>query len=84
MHKAEDYRDALALIAEADRRATATMIEHIAAAALFKLAPPEEGAVATLTISISEISDLLLSHHFEAEYDDEGTMTLFLTPITQK
>jgi hypothetical protein len=79
--KAEDYRDALALIAESDRRQTAHLIEHLAARDLLKLAPPQAGAVVQLAISIGDVEAMLSTHHFEAEYDEDGTMTVFLTPL---
>ncbi len=82
--KAEEFRDALALIAESDRRATATMIEHVVAATLLKLAPPDQGAVATISISPSDVEALYETHFFETQYDEVGGLTLFLTPLAQK
>jgi hypothetical protein len=81
--KAEEYRDALALIAESDRRATAQLIEHIVAACVLKLAPPADGQVASVSISPDDIESLLASHFFDATYDESGEMTLFLTPLAK-
>ena len=79
--KPEDYRDALALIAEADQRSTATLIEHIVAAVLLKTKPPQGKEVSAVTFTPADIDDLFTTHHFEAEYDGEGGMTLFLTRL---
>lgn len=82
--KADDYRDAMALIAESDRRATAQLIEHIVAATLLKLSPPKDDAVVSVSISPADVEVMLETHHFETEYAADGEMTLFLTPLISK
>lgn len=81
--KAEDYRDALALYAEADQRATAQMIELVTAAVVLKLAPPAGEDVATVTLSAADLEAVAETHYIETSYDEAG-MTLHLTALNPK
>ena len=80
--KTADFNAAMAMYADADRRATAGLIEMIAAAALLKLHPPARGDdVVTVTISPADIEEMIRTHHFEAEYRGDE-MTIILTPLS--
>ena len=69
----------LAVMADAEARSTATLVELMAAASLAKLTPPEGDAVVTLEISQGDLSEIAQQFYWEAEYDDAGTMKLHLT-----
>lgn len=71
----------LAMMADAEARSTAQLIEMVAAAALAKLAPPQGTAVAELVISQADLDVAMREHFFEATYDDNGTMTLRMTRL---
>jgi hypothetical protein len=80
--KTEDFNSAMELYADADRRATAGLIEMLTAAVLLKLTPPEKGKAVSVTVSPADLEDVVRTHHFETSYDTDGTMTLILTEIT--
>lgn len=77
-----EFLNLVAMTADAEQRATATLIEMIAATALLKLNPPVN-AVDTVTLEISQadLSEMMESHRYVTSYDDAGTMTISLTPI---
>lgn len=80
--KAGEFRQAMALYADADQRATAGLLEMVAAALLLKLNPPaREDDVVSVTLSPLDIEEVIRTHHFEARYTEDGTMTIFLTPL---
>jgi hypothetical protein len=69
----------LAMTADAEARATATLVEMVAAASLLKLNPPVSLIdVVDLTISQADMEELMRSHSFETSYEPDGTMTLRL------
>jgi hypothetical protein len=65
----------LAVLADSEARSTATLIEVIAATALFKLAPPADDEVATVEISDADIAEAMIGFFYEATYKD-GVMTV--------
>ena len=65
----------LAVLADSEARSTATLVEVMAATALFKLAPPEGEDVATIEISEGDINEAMTSFFYEASYAD-GVMTV--------
>ncbi len=79
--KRDQFEQALAMYADADQRATASMIENVAAIVLLKLNPPARGDdVVEVTISAEDISQMAQAYRYEARYDG-GEMTIFLTPL---
>lgn len=79
--KTPEALNMLAMLADADARATAHLVEMIAAATVMKLAPPQGEDVATVTISQADLNSVMRDHRFFAEYDSDGTMTLRLTAV---
>jgi hypothetical protein len=76
-----DFDAAMAMYADADRRATAGLIEMLTAAVLLKLNPPARGDdVVSVTVSPADISEMVTTHHIESRYDGDE-MTVFLTPL---
>jgi hypothetical protein len=76
-----DYEAAMAMYADADRRATAGLIEMLTAAVLLKLNPPVRGDdVVSVSVSPTDIEETLRTHHFESRYEGDE-MTIFLTPL---
>lgn len=71
----------LAMHADAEARSTAQLVEMMVAACLYKLAPPKEGEIASLTISQADLQAAMVEHTYAAEYDEIGTMTLHLTKV---
>lgn len=72
----------LAVMADAEARHTASLIEMVAAAVLLKTHPPARGDdVVSVTISKADIDEAIRQFHFEARYDEHGAMTLYLTPL---
>jgi len=78
-----DTLNLLAMMADAETRSTAQLIEMIAASALVKLAPPQGTAVAELVISQADIDAAMREHYYEASYDEHGTMTLRITKLVE-
>lgn len=78
--KADQFKDAMALYAEADQRATANLIELVTATVLRKLALPEDGKAVSVTFSPDDLSDTAADFYFEADYADEA-MTITLTRL---
>lgn len=77
----DDYAAAMAMYADADRRATAGLIEMLTAAVLLKLNPPARADdVVSVSVSPADIESMLQSHHFESRYEGDE-MTIFLTPL---
>jgi hypothetical protein len=77
----DDFNAALAMYADADRRATAGLIEMLTAVVLLKLNPPARADdVVSVSVSPAEIEAMLQSHHFESRYEGDE-MTIFLTPL---
>lgn len=74
----------LAMMADAEARATANLIEMVAAASLMKLAPPEGEAIARLTISQDDLDLVLQGFRYDTAYDEHGAMNIFLTRIVPK
>lgn len=71
----------MAMYANADQRATAGLIEMLAAAILLKLSPPARGDdVVSVTISPQDLDETIRTHHFEVQYVGDE-MTVFLTPL---
>lgn len=76
-----DYEAAMAMYADADRRATAGLIEMLTAAVLLKLNPPARADdVVSVSVTPEDISTMLATHHFESRYEGDE-MTIFLTPL---
>lgn len=71
----------LAMMADAEARATANLIEMVAAASLMKLAPPEGEAIARLTITQADLDLVLQGFRYDTAYDEHGAMNIFLTRI---
>lgn len=69
----------LAIMADAEARSTAMLVELVAAVAISKLAPPEGEDVRTLEITQGDINEIAQAFHWQAEYDEHGTMKLHLT-----
>jgi hypothetical protein len=79
--KTADFNAAMAMYADADRRATAGLIEMLTAAVLLKLNPPARGDdVVSVTVSQRDIEETIRTHHFDVEYRGDE-MTVFLTPL---
>jgi hypothetical protein len=77
----DDFNAAMAMYADADRRATAGLIEMLTAVVLLKLNPPARADdVVSVSVSPAEIEAMLQTHHFESRYEGEE-MTIFLTPL---
>jgi hypothetical protein len=82
--KQSDFMEVMATWADAEARSTATLIELVTAACMSKLAPPEGEAVSQFTISQADLEAVVRDFHFETQYDEHGTMTMFLTRIARK
>jgi hypothetical protein len=79
--KTPDALNMLAMMADAEARSTAQLVEMIAAAVLVKLAPPEGEAVAELVLTQADLNQAMQDFYSEAEYSEDGTMTLHLTRV---
>lgn len=79
MKKETEHLNMLAVLADAEARSTAMLVEVIAAAALFKLNPPEGDAVVELEIKQSDITEAAKDYFWMASYDEHGTMRLRLS-----
>jgi hypothetical protein len=79
--KAQDYQAALALYADADQRATAALIEIVAATVLRKVAEPQGEEVVRVTLSPADLEETAADFYFSANYTDEGEMDLHLTRL---
>jgi len=81
--KKEEFDAAMAMLAEADQRATAGLIEMLTATLLLKLDPPARGDdVVQVTVSPRDIAETVRTHHFESQYNGDE-MTIFLTPLAE-
>ena len=65
----------LAVLADADARSTATLVEVIAATALVKIAPPGPNGVAEVKISEGDIEDAMTGFFYSSRYEG-GVMTI--------
>jgi hypothetical protein len=77
--KDNEHLNMLAVLADAEARSTAMLVEVIAAAALFRLNPPEGDAVVELEIKQSDVLDAAKDYFWQADYDEHGTMHLRLS-----
>jgi hypothetical protein len=77
--KDADVANILAVLGDAEARSTAMLVELVAAAALVKLNPPEGDAVVMLEIGQADLSEAGKDFFWRAEYDEHGTMRLYLT-----
>jgi hypothetical protein len=69
------------MMADAETRATAQLIETVTAAVLVKLAPPQGEDVAELTISQADLDEAMTQYFHQASYDEHGTMTMRVTKL---
>jgi hypothetical protein len=74
--KDSDVANMMAVMADAESRSTAMLVEVIAAATIFKLAPPEGDDVAEVEITQGDILDAAKGFFWKADYDEHGTMHL--------
>lgn len=75
------FREAMALYADADQRATGALVEMVTATVLRKLNPPVHGAdIVSISITPHDIEETVLTHVYQARYEGDK-MELFLTPI---
>jgi hypothetical protein len=74
--KDADVANMMAVLADAESRSTAMLVEVIAAATLFKIAPPEGDGVAEVEITQGDILDAAKDFFWKADYDEHGTMRL--------
>jgi hypothetical protein len=77
--KDSEHLNMLAVLADAEARSTAMLVEVIAAAALYKLNPPEGDAVVELEITQGDIMDAAKDYYWQASYDEHGTLKLRLS-----
>jgi hypothetical protein len=77
--KDHEVSNMLAVLADAEQRSTATLVELVAATALFKLAPPEGDEVVMVEISQGDMAEAAKEFFWRTEYDENGTMRLYLT-----
>lgn len=82
--KAQDYQAAMALYAEADQRATATLIELVAATILRKVSEPVGEEVVRVTLSPADLEETVADFYFSTTYSDDGEMNLHLTRLIRK
>lgn len=76
-------QQALAFYGEAERAAAASLVEYVAAAIAVKLNPPVNPIdVIEITLSLEDIESVASKFHFRTTYDDAGTMTMFITPLS--
>jgi hypothetical protein len=73
--KDSDVSHMLAVLADADARSTATLVEVIAATTLVKVAPPEPNGVREVEISEGDIQDAMTGFFYSAKYED-GVMKI--------
>lgn len=79
--KDDEFCNFVAMAADAEQRATAMLIEMVAAAALMKLHPPARGDdVVTLEITQADMDAVVRDFAYHATYDAEQTMTITLKP----
>lgn len=81
--KTPDALNMLAVMADAEARSTAQLIEMVAAAALVKLDPPSGAEVRELVISQADLEAATVDFFSEASYDEHGTMTLRITRLVE-
>lgn len=79
--KTPDALNMLAMMADAEARSTAQLVEMIAATVLAKLAPPEGTTVAELTITQADIDSAMTDFFSEASYNEQGEMCLRMTRL---
>lgn len=82
--KAQDYQAALTLYAEADQRATAALIELVAATVLRKVSEPVGEEVVRVTFTPADLDETVADFYFSASYDEEGALDLHLTRLVRK
>lgn len=73
-----DALNILAMTADADARATATLVEIVAAACIMKLATPTGAEPRNVTISPADLEEVTRDFIMAAEYAEDGTMSLSL------
>lgn len=76
--KDHEVSNMLAVLADAEARSTAMLVETMVAAALFKLNPPEGSAVVEVEITQGDILDAASGYFWKADYDEHGTLKLRL------
>lgn len=81
--KTPDALNMLAMMADAEARSTASLIEMVATAALVKLDPPSGTEVRELVISQADLEAATAEFFSEASYDEKGTMTLRITRLVE-
>lgn len=79
--KPADALNMLAMMADAEARSTAQLIEMIAVAVAVKLDPPGGTQVREITVTQGDIDEAMREHVYEASYDEHGAMTLRITRI---
>jgi hypothetical protein len=69
----------LAVMADAESRSTAMLVELIVATALYKLAAPEGDAVVEVEISQGDVAEAAAGFFWRGDYDKDGTLKLRLS-----
>jgi hypothetical protein len=69
----------LAVLADAEARSTAMLVETLVAATLFKLNPPEGSAVVEVEITQGDVLEAASGYFWQAAYDEHGTLKLRLS-----
>lgn len=69
----------LAVLADAESRSTAMLVEIIAATALLKTAKPDGDQVVEVEIGAADIAEAMAGFFYRATYDEHGTMRLCLS-----
>ncbi|HLP67788.1 MAG TPA: hypothetical protein VK181_09740 [Rhizobium sp.] len=82
--KAEQFQEAMALYAEADQRATASLIELVVATVLRKTAEPLDGETSHVSLSPADLEETAHDFLVDTSYTDEGEMSLHLTRLIRK
>lgn len=76
-----DHAAAMAMYADADRRATAGLIEMMVAASLHKLNPPARGDDSvSVSISPEDIEETIRTHGIVSTYEGD-VMTITISPL---
>ena len=74
--KDHEVANMLAVLADAEMRSTALLVEVIAAATVFKLAPPEGDTAVQVEISQADLLEAAQTFFWKADYDEHGTMRI--------
>lgn len=79
--KDAEFNNVMAMMADAESRRDALVIEMVAAAVLLKTKPPCEGEdPPTVTITPDDLSAIVRDFDMISHYDTGGAMTITLTP----